>query len=68
MDFAYDGNRGYVHEIQVIHFGTSTLEFCDDYYIKKDEKWTVEKQIFDQEENYVGSLINFLKKHPESIK
>lgn len=67
LDFAYDGKRGYVHEFQAIYFGTSTLEFCDDYYIKKDGEWTTEKQEFDQEEEYVWGLVNFLKNHPHLV-
>lgn len=62
LDFAYDGERGYVIEFQAIHFGTSTLEFCDDYYTEKDGKWIVEKQKFDQEEEYVWGLVHYIKK------
>ncbi|RLD52054.1 MAG: hypothetical protein DRJ05_17785, partial [Bacteroidetes bacterium] len=65
LDFAYDGEKGYVHEFQAIYFGTSTLEFCDDYYIKKDGKWTTEPQQFDQEEEYVWGVVDFLKKHKQ---
>jgi hypothetical protein len=61
LDFAYDGKRGYVHEFQAIYFGTSTLEFCDDYYIKKEGAWTTEQQQFDQEEEYVWGIVDFLK-------
>ncbi|MCD4664182.1 MAG: hypothetical protein K8R68_02855, partial [Bacteroidales bacterium] len=62
LDFAYDSKRGYLIEFQAIHFGTSTLEFCEDYYIKKNDKWLVEKQKFDQEEEYVWSLVHYLSR------
>lgn len=61
LDFAYDGNRCYVHEIQAVHFGTSTLEFCADYYTKKDGKWITEKKHNDQEEEYVLGVVKYLK-------
>lgn len=61
LDFAFDGKKGYVIEFQAIHFGTSTLEFCDNYYIKRDGKWIVEKQEFDQEEEYVWGIVHYLK-------
>jgi glutathione synthase/RimK-type ligase-like ATP-grasp enzyme len=61
LDFAYDGNRYYIHEIQAIYFGTSVLDsFCDRYYTKKAGKWILEKKQFDSEEEYVSSLINYL--------
>lgn len=62
LDFAFDGERGYVIELQAIHFGTSTLEFCEEYYIKKDGNWIIEKQQFDQEEEYVWGLLQYLKR------
>jgi glutathione synthase/RimK-type ligase-like ATP-grasp enzyme len=61
LDFAFDGKKGYVIEFQAIHFGTSTLEFCEDYYIKKNGLWTVKKQEFDQEEEYVWGIVHYLK-------
>lgn len=68
LDFAYDGSRGYVHEIQAVYFGTSTLKFCDDFYIKKNGHWIIEKKEFDQEEEYVWGLITYLKKQSEIVK
>lgn len=63
LDFAYDGKRTYVHEIQAIYFGTSTLEFSEDYYVKKDGNWTTEKKEFDEEEEYVWGLVKYLNNH-----
>lgn len=60
LDYAYDGKRGYVHEIQGLFFGTSTLEFCDDYYTFNGQKWVVEKQQLDQEGEYVYSIVNYI--------
>jgi sporulation protein YlmC with PRC-barrel domain len=68
LDYAFDGTRGYVHEIQGVYFGTSTLEFCDDYYYFNGNEWVVEGQTLDQEGEYVYSIIHFLKNHTELIK
>ena len=63
LDFAYDGRRGYIHEFQAIYFGTSTLEFSNDYYRKVNGKWVVEEKELDQEGEYVYSIVKFLDKH-----
>jgi len=68
LDYAYDGERGYVHEIQGVFFGTSTLEFCPDYYTHNGKEWVVEKQQLDQEGEYVYSIVHYLKQHSELIK
>jgi len=62
LDFAFDGELGYVIEFQAIHFGTSTLEYCKDCYTKNAGEWTLEKQTFDQEEEYVWGLAHYLRK------
>lgn len=62
LDFAYDGEKSYVHEIQAVHFGTSTICFSDDYYTKRNGNWIVEKKQFDQEEEYVWGIVNYLEK------
>lgn len=67
LDFAFDGKRGYVHEIQAIHFGTSTQYISNDFYIKKNNKWTVLKKEFDQEEEYVWGIVKYLGKHSELL-
>jgi glutathione synthase/RimK-type ligase-like ATP-grasp enzyme len=61
IDYAYDGTYGYIHEFQALHFGTSTLEFCDGYYKKVSNEWIFEKKHFDQEEEYVRGLVHYLK-------
>ena len=63
LDYAFDGTRGYVHEIQGIYFGTSTLELCEDYYIHDGNKWIVEGQQLDREGEYVHSIIHYLNNH-----
>lgn len=67
LDYAYDGKRGYVHEIQAVYFGTSTLEFCDDYYFYNGENWIVNKQELDQEGEYVHAISHYLNHHPELL-
>ena len=65
LDFAYDGEKSYVHEIQAVHFGTSTICFSDDYYTKRNGNWIVEKKQFDQEEEYVWGLVKYFEDHQE---
>ena len=66
LDFAYDGSSHYVHEIQAVHFGTSTIELCEDYFTKdSNNKWIAEKKQFDQEEEYVRGLVKYFERHPE---
>lgn len=68
LDFAYDGKNYYLHEFQAIYFGTSTLDFCKDYFTKRNDKWIVEKQQFDQEEEYIWGLVKYFEKHPNIFK
>ncbi len=68
LDFAYDGEKTYVHELQAIHFGTSTIEFCQDYYTKKNNQWVTKPKQLDQEEEYVWGLVKYLEKHPEFLE
>lgn len=68
LDFAYDGQRGYIHEFQAVYFGTSTTLYCDEYFIKKNGDWITEKKVFDQEEDYVWGLVKYFENHPELFK
>ncbi|MGE4285570.1 MAG: hypothetical protein AB7F23_03055 [Phycisphaerae bacterium] len=64
VDFAYDGNKGYIIEIQAMHFGKSTIYYCNNYCTRVDGKWTwVDKDECTQEELYVKSIVDYLKKH-----
>ncbi len=63
IDFAYDGYNGYLFELQAIHFGTSTLAYSDDFFTKKAGRWVTEKKINDEEQEYVYSIVRFLKRN-----
>lgn len=66
IDWAYNGERSFIHEIQAVHFGSSTLYYSDDYYIKKNGNWLSEKKQFEnEEEEYVAGLIKYFNRHPE---
>ena len=67
LDFAYDGKKSYVHEIQAIYFGTSTMEFSDDFYIFSGKGWELENKIPDQEEEYVWGIVHYIQNHPDII-
>ena len=68
LDYAYDGKHGYVIEIQAVHFGTSTLDFCDGFYTFDGKDWVIKKQTLDQEGEYVYALKKYFEKHPELVK
>ena len=63
IDFAYDGYKGYLFELQAINFGTSTLTYSEDFFTKKAGRWIVEKKKNDQEQEYVYSIIHYLKRN-----
>lgn len=67
LDYAYDGKRGYVIEIQAVYFGTSTLDFCEDYYTLEEGKWIPKQKQLDQEAEYVYSFKKYFEKHPEFL-
>ena len=62
VDFAYDGENGYIFEFQGIHFGTSTQYKSKDYYEYVNGDWVVKENTFDQEQIYVHSIVDFLRK------
>lgn len=67
IDFAYDGAKGYILEIQAIHFGKSTIYYCSNYCAKHDGKWDwhIKEEDYDQEKIYAMSIVRYLKNHPE---
>jgi glutathione synthase/RimK-type ligase-like ATP-grasp enzyme len=67
LDFAYDGQKGYILEYQAVYFGLATLDFSNEYFIKKENQWVAEQKTFDQEEEYVWGVVHYLKQHPELI-
>lgn len=62
LDFAYDGEKGYILEFQGIHFGTSTHYRSKDYYELIDGQWILKNNELDQEQLYVWSIIQYLKR------
>lgn len=65
IDFAYDGEKGYIFEFQFIYFGTSTQYKSKDFYQKENGKWLVKEKTFDQEEEYVWGVDHYLKNNSE---
>jgi glutathione synthase/RimK-type ligase-like ATP-grasp enzyme len=63
IDFAYDGEKGYVFEFQAIHFGTSTHFKSKEYYEYSAGKWEIKENNLDQEQVYVHSIVSYLKTH-----
>lgn len=61
VDFAYDGEKGYIFEFQGIHFGTSTHYKSKDYYEYENKEWVLKSNDLDQEQVYVHSIIEYLK-------
>jgi hypothetical protein len=62
VDFAFDGEKGYIFEFQAIHFGTSTQYKSKDYYEYCNEKWQLRENTYDQEQVYVHSIVEYLKR------
>lgn len=62
IDIAYDGNKPYVFEFQAIHFGTSTHYKSIDYYEYSKGNWILKPNDITQEEVFVYSIIEFLKR------
>jgi hypothetical protein len=60
IDFAFDGVQGYIIEFQGVYFGTSTHNYCKDYYIKEAGKWITKPNVFSKEELFVYSICHFL--------
>ncbi len=60
VDFAYDGQKGYIFEFQAIQFGTSTHYKSKDYYEYVDGKWALMENTLDQEQVYVHSIVEYL--------
>jgi len=62
IDFAYDGKNGYIFEFQAIYFGTSTQYKSKDYFEYNDGKWLLVQNNYDQEQIFVKSIVEFMKK------
>jgi hypothetical protein len=62
IDVAYDGKVFYLLEAQFIFFGTYTIEFSQFYFSKEKSNWECHKKKSCLEEEYVGSIIDFIKK------
>lgn len=62
IDFAYDGDKGYVLEFQGIHFGTSTQYKSKDYYDWEKGSWILKNNDLDQEQVYVHSIVEHIRK------
>ncbi|MBC2704226.1 hypothetical protein [Desulfobacula sp.] len=62
VDFAFDGEKGYIFEFQAIHFGTSTQYKSKDYYEYADRSWQLQENTYDQEQMYVHSIVEYLKR------
>lgn len=63
IDFGFDGTHGYIFEYQGVYFGTSTTVRSSDFYIKRNGAWEIEQKTLDQEQEYVQSIVQFLKKN-----
>lgn len=62
VDYGFDGTNGYIFEFQVVHFGTSTQYKSEDYYKYANCRWVIEKNTYDQEQIYVHSIVEYLKR------
>ena len=62
MDFASDGQQGYIFEFQAIHFGTSTHYKSQDYYEFSQGDWQLRQNDMDQEQIFVHSIVEYLKR------
>lgn len=60
LDFAFDGDKGYLIEYQAVYFGTATMDYSSDFYIKKNGVWAIEQKTFDQEGEFAWGLAHFL--------
>lgn len=66
MDYAFDGEKGYLLEFQAVYFGTATHTFCDHYFIKKENGWIHEPKTYSQEEEFVYGITHYLKKQGQN--
>jgi glutathione synthase/RimK-type ligase-like ATP-grasp enzyme len=62
VDFAFDGEKGYIFEFQAIQFGTSTQYKSKDYYEYGAETWQLKENTYDQEQVYVHSIVEYLNR------
>lgn len=62
IDFGYDGEKGYVFEYQAIHYGTYTQQKSKDYYEFIGNKWELKESQMSNEEVYVCSIAEYLKR------
>ena len=68
LDYAFDGERGYLLEFQAVYFGTATHSFCDHYCVKRDQQWVFEEKKQSQEEEYAYSVAHYLDKKGNNSK
>jgi len=61
LDYAFDGNKGYLLEFQAVYFGTATHTFCDHYFTKEKNGWIHKEKAFSQEEEYVYGIVHYLQ-------
>ena len=66
-DVAFDGNRPYLFELQTLYFGTSTQDFCEEYFTREEERWVFRKKTMNQEEVLAWGVAHYLERHPEPV-
>jgi glutathione synthase/RimK-type ligase-like ATP-grasp enzyme len=61
LDVVYDGINFHLIEFQAVYFGTSTIDMCDVYFSKEEEKWIPTEIVDTTEKIYAESIVHFLK-------
>lgn len=61
FDIACSGHRFYLLEAQFVYFGTYTIECSNFYFVRGNDKWEKIETGSVLEEEYVNSIIQFIK-------
>ena len=63
VDIGFDGARFYIFELQFVYFGTYTIENSPFYFAREDGKWLRKEGLSVLEEEYVASIVSYLRKN-----
>ncbi len=63
IDVAYDGTNFYLLESQFVFFGSYTIEFAEFFYSYNNSKWEIIEKTSTLEEEYVLSMVDYIKKN-----
>lgn len=61
LDIGENKHNAFLLEFQCLYFGPYTLQYAPHCFEFKNNKWTKTKGAFDLEEEYVRSIVQYIK-------